>query len=282
MSWITENMCDFIADLVGGFVETYGELINNVFYWIVELALENQYLQNAQKALTAVSLALIALMVVKIVISGYLLETDYDPEADPFNLIVRIAETVAIISCSGWIFDYTLHTSKDFASDLIGSTTATGYAEQTQSLLSVETVVGGGTAVFSYFVMLLVVLVIFVIFTVVSGLRGGELIAMKLFLPVFALDLLTTSREKWNNFFVGYMFAFFSYSIQILFFTIGMKSYLSVTFGHMEYALSTAVWMILAIKGPKFLEKFLYQTGVKNAASSGIRMIIQTAAIKAV
>lgn len=45
---------------------------------------------------------LISVCVVKNIIAGYFLETDYDAEEDPFNLLVRIAQTEAFILNGNW------------------------------------------------------------------------------------------------------------------------------------------------------------------------------------
>lgn len=250
MSWITENIINFITDLVGGAIEFLGDIINNIFFTIVQYAVESPYGINAQKVMVSMGFALLALNVVKIVTSGYLLETDYDPDAEPLDLVVRIAEATAVISCSGWIFDYVLQLSKDFASDLIDSTGVTGYSQQTKALLD-PSIYGGSLSLSTYVIFICLILIAVIVFTVVSGLRGGELIAMKLFLPIFAIDLLSTNRERWNNFFLGYLMAFFTYAIQILFYTIALKNYMSANLTSPLYFIATAVWMILAIPGAK-------------------------------
>ena len=282
MSWITQNFNSFVTDITGGTIELFGNIINNVFFYVVKIALQNEYIKNAQKLLVAMALALIGLVVLKIVFSGYLLETDYDSEADPFNLVLRIAETTAVISCSGWIFDTLLQLSKDFANDMMMSTEVTGYSEQTQALLDPTVLSNSSNGITCYISLIAAMLIGVMVFMVVSGLRGGELIAMKLLLPIFALDMLTSSRERWNNFFMGYILAFFTYSFQILFYMVSIKSYASASYTNSLYLVTALIFLILAIRAPKFLEKYLYKSGVSSAASSGLRMIIQTAVIKAV
>lgn len=275
MSWITENIASFITDLIGGTIDWFGDILNNVFFWIVETALQNTYIVNAENFIVVTAIALIGLAVGKIVTSGYLLETDYDSEADPFNLIVKIAEVVAVILNSGWLFNWMFETSKTYTSDLLGNVNTSGFCNQTNSLLQVNNYDIGRMYVV-YVIMIGIMLIAFVVFTVVAGLRGAELIAMKLFLPYFALDLLTNSRERWKNFFMAYMIAFFSYAFQILFFIVALKCYASVSISNPQYYIATLIWMIMAIRAPKFLEKFIYKSGVNNAASSGIRMVAQT------
>ena len=94
MNWITENICSALSDLITSIINLFGEMVNNIFYQIVEFNNKNAYAIGANKFFILLALSLAALMVVKQVLSGYILETDHDPEADPFNLIVRTAETV--------------------------------------------------------------------------------------------------------------------------------------------------------------------------------------------
>ena len=279
MSWLFENVCDFISSAIGGTVDFFGELVNNIFYFIIDYGVNNAYVIGAQKLFITIALALIALVVLKIVTAGYLLETDYDSDADPFNLLVRIAETVAIITNSGWLFNFLLNASKDFTTDIIGSVAETGYADQTRSLLSVD-LSGMANMLLPYLAMIALMLVAIIIFTVVAGLRGGELIFMNLLLPVFALDLLTSSRERWNNFIMGYFTAFFTYGIQILLYNVALKSYATASYSEPLYFITAVTFLIMAIRSPKFLERYLYRSGVSTAATSGMRLVFQTAVMK--
>lgn len=279
MSWLFENVCDFISSAIGGTVDFFGELVNNIFYFIIDYGVNNAYVIGAQKLFITIALALIALVVLKIVTAGYLLETDYDSDADPFNLLVRITETVAIITNSGWLFNFLLNASKDFTTDIIGSVAETGYAGQTRSLLSVD-LSGMANMLLPYLAMIALMLVAIIIFTVVAGLRGGELVFMNLLLPVFALDLLTSSRERWNNFIMGYFTAFFTYGIQILLYNVALKSYATASYSEPLYFITAVTFLIMAIRSPKFLERYLYRSGVSTAATSGMRLVFQTAVMK--
>ena len=279
MSWLFENVCDFISSAIGGTVDFFGELVNNIFYSIIDYGVNNAYVIGAQKLFITIALALIALVVLKIVTAGYLLETDYDSDADPFNLLVRIAETVAIITNSGWLFNFLLNASKDFTTDIIGSVAETGYADQTRSLVSVD-LSGMANMLLPYLAMIALMLVAIIIFTVVAGLRGGELIFMNLLLPVFALDLLTSSRERWNNFIMGYFTAFFTYGIQILLYNVALKSYATASYSEPLYFITAVAFLIMAIRSPKFLERYLYRSGVSTAATSGMRLMFQTVVMK--
>lgn len=279
MNWITENLCESASDGIGGMIEMFGDAMNDIFYFMVKFGVENVYIKNAEKMIIALTLSLAALVTLKVVLSGYITETDYDSEADPFNLIIRLAECVAVTSCSAWIFDYLLARSRDFASDLIGSADASSYTTRTEVLLNID-IGNAGKVGIAYMVLMTVICISFVVLMVVSGLRGGELVVMKLFLPFFSLDLLTTSRERWNNFIMGYMMAFFTYAIQILFLIVSLKCYATAEINNPLYFIATIVFMIIAIKAPKFLEKYIYKTGVGGAAGGGLRMVAQTLLMK--
>lgn len=280
MSWISENISTFFSELIGGAIDSLGQFVNNIYASILQFALGNVYYLNAVKFVQSMALLLIGVVVLNIIISGYIMETAYDSEEDPFNILIRIAQTAAVILNSNWIFNWFYKLGTDFSNDLIGAANAEGYSGKTRSLLAVD-VSSMGTGFLWHVIMLCVVLISIIIFTIVAGLRAGELVAMNLLFPFFALDLLTNSRERWKNFFTAYLIAFFSHAIQLLFYIIAMKSYMSMTTGYDFYSITTIVFMIIAIKSPQFIEKFVYSSGLSNAASGGIRMLAQTALLRA-
>ena len=281
MSWLYENFITWMVEFINGGISFFGELLNNTYVWMVETALVNEYVISAERFIIVTALMLTALMVIKIVIEGYMLETDYDSEADPFNLLIKVAQAVAVIMNANWLFEWLFRVGKDFTSDLLGSTDASGFSGITQNLLNNTTATPNLTSAAAWgIIMIAVVFVSMLVFVVISGLRAGELIAMKLLFPFFAIDLLSNSREIWGNFIRSYFIAFFSYALQLLFYIIALKSYATASLGDVRYYISTIVWMIVAIRSPGFLEKFIYKSGFSNAASGGMRMVVQSAIMR--
>ena len=233
------------------------------------------YYLNAQKFIIFTALGLIGLVVLVIVFTGYVMETDYDSEADPFNLIVKIAQVVAVILNTGWIFNWLLKLSKDFTTDLIGFANADGYSAMTRSLLQVD-LASMGLNIFWHILFLLVVFIAVLCFSIVAALRAIELVGMNLLFPFFALDMLTNSKERWSPFFSSYLINFFSYGLQMLFFMIAMKSYASATTGYSMYTFSTIGFLIAAIALPQFLDKYTYKSGIGRAVSGGVRVVAQS------
>lgn len=279
-SWISENVCEYFTDQIAGTITLFGDKINNIFYTIVDAALSNAYVIGANNFLVVFALSAVVLIVGKEVLDGNLIEVNGDPDEEPINLLMRVSECVAIISCFGSVFDYMLAFSRKFAADLLSSSNASGVKDITSGLINID-VSNTGSAAGMYLTVIFLVLIGFIAFALVSGFRGAELIAMKLFAVLFALDMIHANRERWNNFFMAFLLAMFSYGFQTLFYVLALKSYASASINDMGYCISAMSWLILAIIGPHFLEKYLYKSGISNAAGSGLRMLVQTAMIKA-
>ena len=280
ISWISENICEYFTDQISGAIALFGDKINNIFYATVDAGVSNAYVVNANTFLVVFALAAVALIVGKEVLDGDLIDVNYDPDDSPMDFLLRIAEAVAVISCFGALFDYLMVFSKRFASDLLGSSNATGVKDITSGLINID-LSNTGSAAGMYITVVMLVFIGFIVFAVVSGFRGAELIAMKMFAVIFALDLIHANRERWNNFFMAFLLAMFSYGFQTLFYILSLKSYASASINDMGYCLSAIGWLLMAIIGPHFIEKYLYKSGISKAAGSGLRMLAQTAMIKA-
>lgn len=278
MSWISENLITFLLDLVNGAIDFFGEILNNLYVWMVAITVGNIYVQQAERFLLVIAIMLIALMVIKIVLDGYMLETAYDADADPFEILIKVAQAVAIATNSNWIFNWLFQAGRDFSLDLLGSTDTTGFSMKTRELLVLNTDI---TTVLAWgIIMVCMVLISLIVFTVMSAIRAAELVAMKLLFPLFTIDLLNNNREIWGNFIRSYVIAFFSYALQLFFYTVALKSYATATIGDVRYFISTIAWLGMAIKAPSFLEKYIFKTGVGGVTSGGLRMVAQTVVMR--
>ena len=50
MNWLTENFCAVLADVIGGFLDVFGDVVNNIFYWIIQVATEKVDVINAGRS----------------------------------------------------------------------------------------------------------------------------------------------------------------------------------------------------------------------------------------
>ena len=133
-----------------------------------------------------------------------------------------------------------------------------------------------GNQMIGYILTLLLLLVGFIIFSIVAGIRGAELTLMKILFPLFAVDLLTTNRERWNSFFTTYVITFLSYSVQLLCFKLCNMTFVTIDYGgNFNIRFITVIgWMVMMIRAPKWMEKFAYSSGLGGMASSSVRFLL--------
>lgn len=88
-------------------------------------------------------------------------------------------------------------------------------------------------------------------------------------LPIFAVDMLKANPERWNMFIFQYFISFISYLVQMFCFQMYAILYSHLDFTDFRQYLVMVGWLILCIKAPKTLEKYIYATGTGRAVSQG-------------
>lgn len=274
INWLYQNAIELAGNFMIGLTNLVGTSINNIFFDIVELNNESPYVSNAMTFTMLFSTTLLGFMAAKQVLDVYILEVNGDSDESPLNLLVRVSQALAVAMSSSWIFDTLLSFCKKFSKDLITSSETVDVSVSLNTSIvnasSDITLASGGIIVF-----MALLFVGYIVFTLVAAIRGGEVILMKILCPIFAVDLVTTSREKWNAFFSGYLSAFLFYSVQVFCFTMSLKYISFTTSGNIDNIVRCGAWLILAIKSPKILEKYAHTSGVSRAASSGMRLAAQ-------
>lgn len=264
ISWLTSSFTDVINDLINGTLDFFNDLVNNIFFYIAELNLENRMISNAATYATLLGIALITLIGLKQYFTTYVMETSGDPDSDPLDILVRCSEAVAICCSNDFITTYFFKFSKAFANDLGTS----GTIDVKRSFLDLIGLAFGvtsepGAAATIFLFILLVMAIGIVVFCIISGIRGAELSLMKIMLPIMAVDLVTTNRERWGNFFISYMVTFLYYGLQLLCYRMFLGSLMTVSTSVLsKELLVTFGWFILMLRSPKWLEKFIYSTGL--------------------
>jgi len=273
-SWILNNILKGLIEFLGGLIDLVGSSIGSIYNFMININNSSTLISGAVTFTTAFSIALISLTAVVKYLDTYVFEVNNDPDADPMNYAIRIAQTTAVISCNGWIFNTLLEFSNNFYSDLIGSASSMEMPSNISTLLaSCSSNLNATTAAFV--VIIMVVILAFIVNTVVAAKRGAELALMKISAPIFFVDLMTTNRERYNSFIIGYLFAFISFSIQMFCFLMALKCCAAMVINDMGYVWASLAWLWLSISGSKFLEKYIYKSGVGGATSGGARMAAQ-------
>jgi len=274
-SWIFKQLTLLMCDAISGLMDFFGNLMSDMFSVIAILSNTNEV--KAVLVFTSVlGLVLLAVKGSSQIVGVYGLEMSGDPDLPPGEMLVRIAVAVAVICSNVWIFDMLLYFSNVLARDLTSSADSQAVwksVSEVSAATALNVTAAGGILI----IMLLIIAVSVIIYVFMAGIRGAELTLMKILLPIFAMDILTTNREKFNAFLMDYIITFVSYSIQLLcfrLFSVFFTSIAATDFVEMPAMMIVcAGWVVLMFKVPKWLQKYAYSTGIGRAAGAGIRMI---------
>lgn len=273
MNWVTKNIFGFISDLMSGILNVYGSMIGNIFETVADANLSSSLITNASAFTAVFAIAFLAVTAEKQYLDVYVFQTAGDPDADPLDLIVRVAQALAVIGSSTWIFNELMAFSKIFTNDLLKSAHEDDVYEHFLRLIA-EAADTVSEQSLGFLIAILLMLIGFIIFSVIAGIRGAELTLMKLLFPIFAVDLLTTNRERWKNFITTCVITVFGYSLQLILFKLCSMVFVQVDLGGGSAVKFATVigYLVLMIRAPKWLEKFAYTTGISNTATSAARM----------
>lgn len=271
--WVLENALQGLAWLCGEGLSFINNTIVDMFSFAVAIN-QTTYITELCTYMMLISVALVSLVSLKHGCGIYVFETEGDPEQDPLEMITRIAQTLAVIGSNNWIFDTLFKLSEAFSRD-IGVVNSQNVAIELKKLLEdssygVLDVPKDSAKIL--FVLLIIVGIGLLVFYFALGIRGAELTLMKILCPIFALDLLNSSRERWSAFITDYIMNFLSVGIQLLCFRQLCLSIATIrNDGFGAHAAIAIGWLYLSIRAPKWLEKYTYSSGVKQTASGGAR-----------
>lgn len=275
MNWITKNISESLNDIVSGFLDFFDTTIVYVFDQNVEIFTSSE-ITAAELIIKSLSIVLCIVMILKEIFTTYVTETDGDPDADPMQLFVRASICLALIEGNSLIFDVLQDISRRLTRDLVGTVSARQFTVKMSSYLG-GIVFNTPTAAVSV-LLCVAILILMIVFLIKSGLRSGELIVARLLLPIFALDKIKANSERWNAFFTSYVVTFVSYSLQLFLIRCGINRIISalaegVSATFLNY-FAGIILFFLAIKTPKWLEKFIYSSGISQMAGNTGRSLM--------
>lgn len=280
ISWVTKNNNNFLLDGLNAFFDFISSSLVKMFDFGTSIC-QTKSVLNATQATTTIGTSLVIVFLLKEIFNTYILETDGDSDSDPMQVLVRGSVTIAAICCQSWVFSFLSKASSAFTQDIAGAIDISAFEKKFTSALTLVANLLINPLVMILFLIFALAIIIMLCFKAV--LRGAELSLCRILFPLFAVDLLTTSKERFNSFFTTYMVNFFGYSLQIFCFQMGLSGFvdaisgaggLSTTFEN--YSISIA-WMWFATKTPKWLEKFAYSSGLKNTVSGAGRGLMSGA-----
>ena len=275
MNWLTKNINELASDFILDFTDFFKQGVINLFEIGTGFAELNE-IKGAVNATTIVAMALVVVFVAKEILSTYILETNGDPDGDPFQLLVKASQSICLICCNDVIFNFSVNITQKFATDLKAAATPEKIFVDTKKLF-LNAVDPPTTLVNSVFIITFLILTI--VLAVKAGFRGVELAFMKILFPIMAIDLITVSGERWNSFFTTYVVTFTGYIFQLLAFCMAIDNYTVALVSDSSKYLTAGAFLIFSINIPKWMEKFAYSSGLSKVARGGFGGVVQLASM---
>lgn len=266
MGWITKKICEFFADIIDALVDGMNTVLAYLFGSGSTSIVSGSQIQTCVVAVQTIATVLVSLMVVKQLLTVYILETDGDTETDPLSFLVKASISLALIWTCPVITNMLIGYAGEMY-DYIWGRFNTGMSENVMNGNIRETLLGSGMSLINSILFGAIYVIALVLLVIKAALRGVELGIMEIVYPIFCVDMITTSQERWKTFFSSYIVVVFGYIIQLLCLQL---SY------HYGSEPGTGFWFALAflffaVKAPNWLEKFAYASGAGRSAAGVAR-----------
>lgn len=274
MNWLGNILFAFFSELLLGFLETFKTYINNIFSTMYDLTEKYLNFDQINKYTVGIGIGLVSVYAIKQGIDVYVLHTEGDPDADPLELITRIAQSVAVIVCGEWCIDFLIEKSAVFCDEVLSHISTSNAAFTTSTERFINLLVGNSSIVSLILLIAVIIMVVsYVMLIFKAGKRGAELILFKILIPIIAIDLLTTNRERWNSFINELFICVFGYIVQMLSFTVFMELFVHAIDKqtNIELFMASLAWLMVVLGAPKWLQKITYSSGVANSTKGGAR-----------
>lgn len=246
---------NFFELLISYFASTLADVMSTAMN-VLELPL----VQNGVRYAQILAFTLLVVKAGSEAFTTYVLFENGDPDADPVGLLVRTAQSVAIIACLPWIVKEVF---------TFGSKVALDVSALRAGEMGVEDWTYLSGAILSSFGSIIVIFaIIFVIMLLVvaiqASIRGAELALMSVLGPIMALNLTANNRSIWSAWFRQLIIICVSQALQI-FMLSGVVSLLTTQAVSGNGLLIVFGWLWLTIKTPNYVKQFAYSTGLTSS-----------------
>lgn len=271
MNFFTEMILVFFGDVFKDICTHIGLYITEIYTFAIEI---NQTAQVSGVVMftTILGASLCGLSVTKKLMLTYGAGTEGDADQDSFEIIYRLCIALGAMGANTWMFEKLTSLTKMLGNDLIKAMSGSiNFDLNSRLIRSIEQAASSETGTYSGIFCCGIMILGLILFTFTAFLRGCELTLSKVLLPIFALDYINTSAEKWKMFIFQYFIGFFSFVVQMFCFQMYLNVYQATDI--MSYDIKNLAllfgWLILSIRSPAWLEKYIYATGVGRAVSNG-------------
>ncbi len=214
----------------------------------------------------------VSLIILKFLKKGfecYVLWTDGDPDSEPFALIIRFVQAVAVAVCFpvlyGWLADITRNLTDELLA-AIGVSTDYNWKAWTKGISSagIVTATLGLVFVIAYFMLYFQFLM-----------RGLEILILRVGMPLACVGLLDNDKGVFKNYTMKFFQSMVSVVVQVALCKLGIGMMMNMG-GNMNVFWGTAC-IVLAIRTPRFLAEFMVPSGggggVVNNVYHSVRLV---------
>lgn len=269
MGWLLTNITAMLAEVIGQFLDGFGVVINAGFM-LTTVINNTTEVQNTIKFTVALAYMLLIAVTAKQIIDIYGLHSYGDANESPVEVVYRASVSSVLIAASELFFSEFYKFTSKLGVDIGKVTTEKTITAQCRTLYQIENLAVVGI------IMTIVILVAVMAFVVIAAVRGAQLMLFRILFPIFAIDRSLTNKERWNNFIQSYVACFVGFIIQMLCFNMFRLSFTKIALDQGPEARIFAFipafgWLIMAIKSPAWLDKYVFKSGIGEALSRSLQ-----------
>lgn len=263
MTWINELLTDAVNEAGNEILDFFFDIVFDVFGYSYTL-INYKEVNIVLAVVNLLASSFLLLLLMGQVLNIHILEIDGDSDNSPFVLIEKACIALALIQMQSFLLVFLMGLAEKILDEMTVSLSFE--FENVADILDRITTLITSRIVTS--VILIMYVIGFGMFMWKGIQRGVELIFMKILFPLFCTDIVTVSREKFRSFFISYLITIFGYIIQIVAFRFSAMLLFKGTLLGMFSSLGC---LFFASSAPKWLDKYLYSTGIGKNAVNGAR-----------
>lgn len=259
--WLSDIILEMVQHWLNSFLDSVLGSVNEYFNQannVVNLSEVN----TISSLINIFSTSIIVAVMMKQILSTYVLETDGDSDQSPIKVLEKGCIALALIHMNNYILRILLNMANTLCDALLGSININFLNEELGRKLEE----GFGFDSLLWIVLLLAYTVGFVMFLWKSLKRNAELAAMKMVFGIFACDIVTVGMERFRSFISSYIVTIFSFVLQMIFFKLSIL----MMVGRGNFMLALA-FIFMAATAPKWLEKYVYSSGIAKSTANTAR-----------
>ena len=257
--FLEEGTFNFFKNFFELLISFFGSSLANIMSTAMNV-LSLPLVVNGVKYAQVLAFTLLVLKAGNEAFTTYILFENGDPDADPTGLVVRTAQSVAIIAALPWIVNEVFIFGSKVASDV--STLRTGEMgvnDWTFLSSAIISSAGGIIVIFG-----IIIIIMFLVVAIQASIRGAELALMSIIGPIMALNITANNRSIWSAWFRQLIIICVSQALQI-FMISGVISLLTNQAVSNNGLLIVFGWLWLTIKTPNYVKQFAYSTGLTSS-----------------